>query len=252
MRSEAKNPLSFLLMYIASFLAILSQHLLSGLKAHYVFMCKVANLWVISKDTLPSSNKSTEAFNEKLLQAVEIKNLQYPKSRTTNRFNPLFNNPKTSAIPKQTEFALHSAAYSPQEAVLCIDRRDNSSFRTKLPYSSANSSGTLRRHTLSVHKRAMSSVEAKLNEYNEKNSQYMICKQLERQNILDPRTNEFRHHQLPKPLDYSAVCQFINPETDPLILDKLANLQKIRPSKERRHSSFEPTKLSAIFENLAY
>lgn len=230
MSAAITSLLSFLFQIFSLFLASIQQKIISRVRSRYSLLQKVINVWLEGGDILPSSTKSAPS-QEKPLNQLGAK-------------VPFYAAPWSKCLPHSTLRAKiqlvqadipHVQAAETVEAALVVEDPED-----------IRKSSCSKTTTRINHKRSMSSIDLKLDEYNARNCQYIICKHLQKHRA------DSRCPCLLQEVDYSAICQSIHPSTNPRILSKISNLPKSRLYKHRKHASFEPTKLSAIFENLAY
>lgn len=220
---------------------VISQKVTAKLGSNYTLLNKLVAIWTGSKYSLPtlvSEVKPVDTDSMKLCAAVEMEVQQAWQQINPNFLNNypisqkrLGSSQTNDAEETQTSASVESTAQSTPKRLPRKQRPQSCQFG-------------------STPKRFMSSVDLKLEEYNAMNTQYVLHKYLDRQYGID--ASSVNRASLPKELDDAAICQLMFPSTNPLILSKLANLPKMKPSKHRRQLSFQPTKLSTIFENLAY
>lgn len=211
---------------------------------------KVVKLWVVSQDELPYSVAETQNPDEKAIQldTVESANVNswsencpaflknYPRSQ--KRSNSKEKAQSQSSEPSQTLAA--TVSDSEKDAT-------NQTSEPQVESAKFNAESSFR-----IQKLSMPSIRAKLEEYNAINTQYVVCKHLEKHNANEVNTMQLNQLINSKEIDYSVICKFMFPSVNPLVLSKLNSLPKYKSSKHRRQYSFQPTKLTTIFENLAY
>ena len=222
-------------------LNVIFQKMSNKFGSNYKTLNKLINYWVGSQYELPVTVFQAKAAEHEATSSdtsLEME-VQKPYEQTTPAF--LKNHPLSQkcAVSAESTLVLGSSETQnkQQSDFLNKQTRDFNADYQRMLY---------------IKKRSMSGIDLKLTDYNTLNSQYIVRKFVDWQQKNGSESFVLPQTPLPQELDDATICQFMIPSTNPLILSKLSNLPKSKPSKHRRHRSFQPTKLSTIFENLAY